>query len=86
MRIWEFENAVWALDGVRIVIRGDANDEVDDYGFERAAPGHFTLQNFIDQRIRPRVGDKEVMAINGGGEVVRGNTQLRNIKETYNAE
>ncbi len=31
MRIWEFENAVWNLDGVRIVVRGAAEDEVDDY-------------------------------------------------------
>ena len=74
---------IWELDGVRIVIRGEGNDEAGDYDFANAAPRNWTFQKFIDTRLREGIGDRDVMAINGSGDIVRGNTQLATIKESY---
>ena len=86
MKIWEFENAVWNLDGVRIVVRGESGDEVGDYGFARAAPANYSFQKFIDTRLRSLVGDREVMAINGSGGIVHTATHMTNIRATYGAD
>jgi hypothetical protein len=31
MKLADFEQRVWEVEGIRIVIRGDENDEVKDY-------------------------------------------------------
>ena len=85
MKIWEFEKAVWDLDGVRIVIRGESDDKVGDYKFAKAASGNSPFQKFIDTRLRSRVGAREVFAINGSGHIVHTATHMTNIRATYDA-
>ena len=83
MRIRDFEDAVWNLEGIRIVIRGSWSDEVGDYSYERRANQTNTLQELIDNRIRECIGDRDVVAINGRGGVVVGQTTLRTIRNSY---
>lgn len=83
MRIDEFENTVWNVEGIRIVIRASSDDEVDAYGLVRAAPANRTWQWLKDQRIARAIGDKEVVAIDGRGRLVRGNTTLERIWGSY---
>ena len=40
MNVYDFEQAVWFIEGIRIVIRDRDNAEVTDYPFERAAAGN----------------------------------------------
>ena len=43
MRVWEFEDTVWAKEGIRIVIRASARTEVQDYDYTNAATETWSL-------------------------------------------
>ena len=86
MQVSEFERAVWELEGVRIVIRASAQDEVGDYDFRKAANAGSTLATFIGNRVRPRIENKEVVAIAGTGEIVHAATHMENIRAIYARE
>ena len=83
MNAWEFEEAVWNLEGIRIVVRAPYGEQVSNYDYERADRGNRTLSIFIATRIKPCVGDHDVMAINGSGQVVHGGTHLETIRRSY---
>ena len=83
MNAWDFEEAVWNLEGIRIVVRVPYAEAVKDYDYEKAAKGNQSLSAFIGLRIRPYVGDQQVMAINGSGQVVHGGTHLETIRRSY---
>ena len=83
MNVWEFEEAVWEVERIRIVIRAPADEVVDDYNYEHAREGNHTLAILRDARIRPRIGDREVIAIDGEGQVVNGAKRLRNLRDSY---
>ena len=83
MNAWEFEEAVWNLEGIRIVVRVPYGAGVKDYDYEKAAKGNQTLSAFIGLRILPYVGDKDVMAINGSGQIVHGGTHLETVRRSY---
>ena len=83
MNLWDFEEAVWNLEGIRIVVRSPYGEEAEDYTYEKAAKGNQTLAAFIGLRIRPCVGERDVIAINGSGQVVNGGTHLGTIRRSY---
>ena len=83
MTVEEFEARVWEVEDIRIVIRAPAGEEVDDYGYENAREANHTLAALIDQRIRPCIGDREVIAINGSVQRVHRGTRLRTIRTSY---
>jgi hypothetical protein len=37
MKLADFEQKVWDVENIRIVVRADENDEVKDYNLKRAA-------------------------------------------------
>lgn len=83
MTVWEFEEAVWALERIRIIVRAGWNEEVEDYNYERADGETRTLSIFLDTRVRPKIGERSVGALDGSGQWVHGARQLRNIRNTY---
>ena len=83
MRVRDFEETVWKVEGIRIVVRAAENAQVGDYDYTKAASRTFTFQELLDGRIAQLVDPKEVVAINGRGRVVVGQTQLRTIRNSY---
>ena len=83
MKVRDFEKAVWELERIRIVVRAGEDEQVKKYDYDKAASKTFSLRELVDGRITKSVGDKKVVAINGYGKVVVGNTKLRTIKESY---
>ena len=37
MKLGDFEERVWEVEGIRIVVRGDEDDEVESYQYKKAA-------------------------------------------------
>jgi len=37
MKIWEFEEKAWEVEGIRIVVRAPSEEEVSDYDYQRSA-------------------------------------------------
>lgn len=79
----EFEEAVWRVEGIRIVVRADPNDKVILYYYERAAPKNFTVQKWIDGRVDAKVGGREVVVIDGTGHIPPGHTHLETVWSSY---
>ena len=83
MKVWEFENAVWNRDGIRIVIRASANDEVEDYPYKKAAQWNRNITWLLENHIRPFVGGYEVVVIGGNGEQPFGGNNVQTIRDSY---
>ena len=83
MTVFEFEADVWALEGVRVVIRAPENEPVELYSSERADRDNCTLAVFLATRVQPNIGDKEVTVIDGSGRPVHPTTQLGNVRRSY---
>lgn len=83
MRLPEFEEQVWEVEGIRIVVRGDEDDEVEDYDFKNAANGNWTIARLVDARVRPRIGKAKVVVIRGNGKLPNRNVILRTLRESH---
>jgi hypothetical protein len=86
MKLTDFEQRVWEVEGIRIVIRGDENDEVEDYTRRNAANENWRTREFLEKRIGPRVGGRKVVVIKGDGEMPNGRVLLRNLRASYSAK
>ena len=83
MNVREFEDAVWQKEKIRIAIRASSSNQVEGYDYVNAANANQSLASFLNARVLNKVGDLEVIAINGDGEIVNGNTHLDTIRGTY---
>ena len=61
----DFEQKILELEEIVIVVRASPNDEIDDYPYERMAAGNTSISNWIEQRIRPVLGSRDFVIING---------------------
>ena len=83
MSVADFEEAVWTLDGVRIVIRSPTDSEIGAYDYERAAVETRRVSQFLENRINPKVGDHDFVVIQGDGEQPHGSVILRTLRSSY---
>ena len=83
MNVRDFEEGVWQMETIRIVIRAEWDEEVGDYPWERAASGSTTLNEFLHGRIIKHLQRREFVVIGGHGIWPNGNTDLRTIRASY---
>ncbi|MDR0458257.1 MAG: hypothetical protein LBH10_04410 [Burkholderiaceae bacterium] len=83
MKVREFEEKVWAIEGVRIVLRVDQNTEVGDYPYERAADETWRITELMEKRILKNSGEISWVVIQGDGEQPHGAVILRTIRRSY---
>ena len=82
--IMAFEDAVWEVEGVRVVVRDRSDFRIGrDYGYERAAKASWRVSELLDKRVRPAVDDREVAVVEGGGSRPHGKTLLRTVRASY---
>ena len=86
MKLAAFAQKVWDVEGIRIVVRADENDEVRDYNYRKSATETWTTSELLKNRIEPLVGSKKVVVIRGDGQKTRGGVKLRNLRATYSAK
>ena len=84
MKIWEFEEKVWEVEGIRIVVRAPSEEEVSDYDYKKSAQDSWRVTQFLKNRIQPKLGEREVIILQGDGEQPHGRVILRTIKKSYN--
>ncbi len=83
MNVRELEDAVWATEEIRIVIRANVNTQVGDYNYNKAAKQAWRIRQLIENRIQPLVDDEEVVVIQGDGELPHGGVILRTLRASY---
>lgn len=85
MNASEFEAAVWAIEGIRIVLRTDPKTEVGDYKYKNAADESWRITELVEKRIAKCTHDIPYAVLQGDGEEPNGNVILRTIRGSYNA-
>jgi hypothetical protein len=83
MTAFEIEQAVYALEEVRIVIRASWRTALGDYNYLRAAAGSTSISEWLQQRIYPLTGNSEVVVIDGSGAIPHGRTKMTNLRASY---
>ena len=86
MRVDEFEEKVWELEGIRVVVRGGVDKVVGRYNFNKSATETWSITEWLNNRIRPRLRKKKVVVIDGSGEQPHGRTLLRSVRGSYSRE
>ncbi len=71
MKVGDFEQRVWDLERIRIVVRADRYDEVEDYDYKNAANENWRTSEFLKNRVVGRVGGREVTVIQGDGKIAQ---------------
>ena len=79
----EFEDKVWAKEGVRIVIRASQSDMVDDYDYQRNCSSTSSITELGNRRIKPKLAGLDFFVVDGTGTRPHGRTQLDKVRESY---
>jgi len=77
------ESKILELEEIVVKIRASSDTQVGDYNYERKAAGNATLTEWLEARIKPLVGDKEVVVINGDYVTPHGRTKLSTLRDSY---
>ena len=78
-----FEDSVWQVEGIRIVVRDRVSSRVNSYPYQRGANQNWTLSQLITKRIRSLLHDRQVIFIGGDGYEPNARTKLRTIRASY---
>lgn len=67
MLVSEFEDRVYKIEGIRIIIRAPADTPVGSYLYEHneRVYDHRSLDEWITRRIRPHIGSLEIVVLDG---------------------
>ena len=84
MTVHEFENKVWEVDTIRIIIRDRKTRRVSAYKQKNAAKENWNVTGYLKNRISPLIGDREVVVLDGKGKIPHGRTLLKTIRFSYN--
>ena len=84
MTVKEFESKVWDVDTVRIVIRDRLKQKVNTYKQKNAAKENWNITGYLNNRIKPLIGDREVAVLDGKGKIPNGRTLIKTIRHSYN--
>jgi|GEM_PF-2851738 len=80
----EFEEKVNKIEDIKLTLRTSRNDLVDDYTYERAASENASLTDFINNRIKPKIGDIQYEVIHGKTyESTHGRTSMGRLRKSY---
>lgn len=83
MRVCEFEQAVWKTDHLRLVVRAEPGEVVNNFDWKIAADQNTRLTNYLETRIAPRVGKLPYIVVDGYGKIPNGLTKLATLRQSY---
>lgn len=83
MKAWEFEQAVYDREEVRIVVRAPAGTKLGSYSYQRAASGSTSVSQWLQQRISHALGNHEVVVLDGNGAIPHGRTRMATLRSSY---
>ncbi len=81
--VQEFEEQVWAIEGIRVVVRAPENTQIADYDYQNAATSTFSLTKWIQTRLNQHLNGYEAIVIQGNGEEPHGRNLLKKVRATY---
>jgi hypothetical protein len=85
MKAGDFEEKVWTIEGIRIVLRTAPDTEVGDYDYKKGADESWRITELGTKRIEKCIGNIPYTVIQGDGEEPHGKVILRTIRNAYKA-
>ncbi len=79
----EIEQKVFELEQVRIFIRAKSSENFGDFKYMRKAADASSITEWLLSRIRPLVGDSEVVVVDGSGAIPHGRTRMSTLRASY---
>jgi len=86
MTIKEFEETVWHLEGIRLVVRETVDVQVDDYDYQNAANRSWSIAEWLRNRVEPRLLVRVIAVLVVQGEQPHRRTRLDTLRGSYAAE
>ena len=83
MQVHEFEAAVHDLEGIVLIIRAKAQDQISDYIYKNKADQSWTVSEWKKKRIDQCVAGNEYIILDGDLEHAHGGTKLANLRASY---
>lgn len=83
MKIWEFEEAIWKIEGIRIFVRAHAETKVTPYPYRKAADSGWRLSELAEKRIEACLGPHGFQYVDGQGAIPHRGSRLPTIRESY---
>lgn len=79
----DLEQKIFELEEVRVVIRQKKDGQVPNYNYKRKASATTSITDLIETRIKPIIGDADVVVINGQGLQPHGRTKVETVRNSY---
>lgn len=86
--IKEFEEQVWNIEGIRIVVRviDTTRSRIEPYEYIRRAARNWRVTTWLSHRITRYVGtEQEVVVLMGNGGIAHGRTLLQTVRGSYSS-
>ena len=83
MKASEFEDKVWEVEGIRLVLRCADNQEIGDYGYTNAISQTTSVTDWLKGRVIPYLNGIACEVIAGNGEQPHGRSLVRTIRSSY---
>ena len=81
--VLELEQKIFELEELRVVIRQKRETQVPKYDYKRKASISTSVTDLIETRIKPLVGDADVVVVNGQGLQPHGRTKVETVRNSY---
>ena len=86
MNVMTFEEKVWEIDQIRVVIRAPWDKEVGDFDWKNKAADNSSITNWLDNRILPKIGGLSAIIIEGTGLKPHGRKTLDKVRNSYKVD
>lgn len=83
MKVWEFEDAVWKVEGIRVLVRAHVDTTVKPYPYKRAADSGWRLSELAGNRIEPCLAPHDFQFVDGDGAIPHRGSRLPTIRDSY---
>lgn len=84
------ERRIFSLEGFEVIIRkADGSNMRDDmvlrntYSYTKAAPGDWTVNEWIENRFKRYFNGYDVSVLMGDGRVAAGQMKLKTVRDSY---
>lgn len=78
--IERFQDQVWKVEGIRLIVRGSQNDQVGEYNYPSAVDDNWSVDEWLKYRVLDCIGEYEVVVIQDDGVNANGSTPIRNVR------
>jgi hypothetical protein len=83
MTVSEFEQRIFDLEGVRIVIRAPQGTQVADYDYKKSYSSGNSIREWLDGRVWDKIGDLDLVVVDGSGAIPNRKTHMSTLRSSY---